>query len=210
MSMFVVPHMSMPMPSPMRLMTVTAIVLPVAHSTPPATACGMNLTEYASTRPFVRAARQPPAPGTQSAELCRKKSTSWSTRPQQKMAEHMTHWKNMPSPVSKRFTGTKLVPKKSTAIATATYPVASPAPGAVASCASHTMWLPSLSVPSASVPSTLDAPPKGERSTTTAPVAGVKLPRTLQKSKPSSEPTMVKRSGPSNETMLVPANELAW
>ena len=130
------------------------------------------------------------------------------------MAEHMTHWKNMPSPVSKRFTGTKFVPKKTTAIATATYPVASPAPRVEASCASHTLCAPSLSVPLANVPSTLDSPPKGDRSTTTAPKAGVKLPRTLQKSKPSFEPTMVKEptmlSSSSKETMLVPAKEPAW
>ena len=62
----------------------------------------------------------------------------------------MTHWKNMPSPVSKRFTGTKFVPKKTTAIATATYPVASPAPRDEASCASHILCAPSLSVPPAS------------------------------------------------------------
>ena len=79
MSMLVVPHMSMPMPSPMLLMTGTAIVLPVAQSTPPATACGMNFTAYASTRPLASAARQPPTPGTQSAELCSAKSTSCST-----------------------------------------------------------------------------------------------------------------------------------
>ena len=108
------------MPSPMRRMIGTAIVLPVAQSTPPATACGMNLSAYASTRPLASAARQPPSPGTQSAELGSAKSTSCSTRPQQKMAEHMTHWKNMPSPVSKRLTGTKFVPKNSTATATAT------------------------------------------------------------------------------------------
>ena len=74
----------------------------------------------------------------------------------------------------------------------------------------------------ANAPPTLAAPPKGDRSSTTAPEAGLKLPRTLQKSKPSFEPTMVKERtlglpvrpvpacGSSKETRLVPAKEPAW
>ena len=40
-------------------------------------------------------------------------------QPHAKIAEAITHWKNMPSPVSYRLTGTKFEPKKRTAIATA-------------------------------------------------------------------------------------------
>ena len=94
-SMFVAPQTSSPRLIPTLCITGTAMTFPVHHSAPPAMANGWN-----SGQPLA----------------------AWTMRPTRKMPRHMHSWKNMPSPESNFFTGTKFVPKKRTAVPAQIYP----------------------------------------------------------------------------------------